>query len=127
MRLRRSDPGNANAVDGYEHDSYTFTSDGQAVISGGDNGRLIAYDLTGKRIGEYDGHEGEVWAVAASDDGRFIVSGGVDKAIWSWNAKTRELLVTLFDRSPAQLQQTGRVIACAARFRKGMLSDTPAE
>ena len=31
-----------------QHRSYTFTPDGQTIISGGGNGNLIAYDLKGK-------------------------------------------------------------------------------
>ncbi len=40
-------------TDGYQHRSYTFTPDGQTIISGGGNGNLTAYDLKGKRIGKF--------------------------------------------------------------------------
>ena len=54
-----------NAVDGTEHDSFTFSPDGQNIFSGGDNGKVIVYDREGRRqLPDLDGHEGEVWAIA---------------------------------------------------------------
>src|SRR5207249_2165927 len=80
----------------YQYRSYSFTPDGQAIISGGDGGVLIAYDLKGQRLGNFVGHEGDVWAVTPSPDGRLLVSGSADQTVRLWNLKTRELFVTLF-------------------------------
>ena len=63
------------ADDGYSHRSYTFSPDGETIVSGGNNGYLIAYDLAGRTVGNFIGHEGEVWAVTPSPDGRLLVSG----------------------------------------------------
>ena len=54
------------AADGYDHRSYTFAPDGKSIISGGSNGYFHAFDLQGKKIGDFIGHEGVVWAVAPS-------------------------------------------------------------
>ena len=83
-------------TDGYRHNAYTFAPNGQSIVSGGDNGVLIAYDLQGKEQGEFIGHEGDVWAVTPSADGRLLVSAGGDQTFRLWNLKTRELIVTLF-------------------------------
>jgi WD40 repeat protein len=88
--------------DGYAHLSYSFTPDGQSIVSGGGVGVLSAYDLTGRSLGEFIGHEGDVWAVAPSPDGRLLVSGSQDQTIRLWNLKTRELIVTLFDGSDGE-------------------------
>src|SRR5262249_42494756 len=72
------------------------TPDGQTVISGGGNGVLTAYDLNGKRLGDFVGHESDVWAVSPSPDGRYLVTGSADQTVRLWNAKTRELIATLF-------------------------------
>jgi WD40 repeat protein len=84
------------SADGYQHRSYTFSPDGRSIISGGDNGVLIAYDLKGNSLGEFIGHESEVWAVTPSPDGRLLVTGSADQTVRLWNLKTRELIVTLF-------------------------------
>ncbi len=83
-------------TDGYQHRSYSFTPDGKTIVSGGDGGRLAAYGLDGKKIGEFAGHESDVWAVAVSPDGRTLVSCSADQTVRLWNVQTRELIVTLF-------------------------------
>jgi len=83
-------------TNGFAHNSYSFTPDGQAVVSGGANGSLIVYDLKGQRLGNFVGHEGDMWAATPSPDGRYLVSGSTDQTIRLWNLKTRELVVTFF-------------------------------
>jgi WD40 repeat protein len=83
-------------ADGYSHRSYSFSPDGATIVSGGSNGYLAAYDLRGRPQGTYVGHEGDVWAVVPSDDGRLLVSGAHDQTLRLWNLATRELIVTLF-------------------------------
>jgi WD40 repeat protein/uncharacterized caspase-like protein len=85
------DPTNGN-----RHLAYSFTSDGETIISGGSWGVLSAYDRVGKKLGDFVGHEGDVFALAPSPDSRFLVSGAADQTLRLWNLKTRELLVTLF-------------------------------
>ena len=66
------------------------------IISGGDNGVLTAYSRVGKKLGDFTGHNDEVWAVTPSPDGRYLVSGAHDQTVRLWNLKSRELLATLF-------------------------------
>ena len=81
---------------GYRHSAYTLTADGQRVVSGGSAGILLAYDLSGRTIARLFGHDGDIAAVAASMDGRFILSGSGDQTVRLWNATTWELVVTLY-------------------------------
>ncbi len=88
-------------AEGYRHRSYTFTPDGETIISGGDAGVLIAYDRSGKPLGNFFGHESEVWALAPSPDGRFLISGSADQTVRLWDLKSRQLIVTLYaERKP---------------------------
>ncbi len=90
------------STDGYDHRSYSFTPDGQVFVSGGLGGTLAAYDLGGRLLGNYVGHESDVWSVTPSPDGRLLVSGSHDQTIRLWNAKTYELIVTLFPGSDGE-------------------------
>jgi WD40 repeat protein len=81
---------------GHRHLSYTFSPDGNTIISGGANGILVAYDAKGQEIGPFVGHEGDVWAVATSPDGQMLLSGGEDQIVRLWNLQKRELIVSLF-------------------------------
>jgi WD40 repeat protein len=90
------------ASDGHGHWAYTFTPDGQTIISSGLNGYLAAHDLKGKRLGKFVGHESEVWAVTPSPDGRLLVSGSGDHTVRLWNIKTHELIATLFNSTDGE-------------------------
>jgi len=89
-------------TDGLGHTSYTFTPNGQTIISGGSHGVLTAYQRDGSKIGDYVGHTGDVWAVAVSADGRLLVSGSHDQTVRLWNVQTRENLLTLFHGSDGE-------------------------
>jgi len=83
-------------IDGYGHFSYTFTPDGQSIISGGGHGILTAYNREGTKLGDYIGHKGTVWALAVSPDGSLLASASDDQTVRLWNTETFENLLTLF-------------------------------
>ena len=64
---------------------YTFTPDGQHVLSGGLNGVLTLYRLDGTPRATLVGHTGEVLAVAIAGDGRWALSGAVDQTLALWS------------------------------------------
>ena len=82
--------------EGYAHNTYSLTPDGKAVISGGGHGFLTAYDLKGRKLGEFVGHTSDVWAVAVSPDGRWLISGSDDQTLRLWNMQSFENVVSLF-------------------------------
>jgi WD40 repeat protein len=84
-----------NAASGSGHLACGITPDGKTVISGGKDGVLTAYDLEGRKLGDFAGHTGDVLALAPSPDGRYLVSGASDQTVRLWNLRTYELLVTL--------------------------------
>ena len=86
-----------DATSGLRHSCYTFTPDGETVASGGSNGVLALYRASdGAKVRDLTGHTGEVWAVAASPDGKLLVSGSSDQTVRLWNIATGENLLTVF-------------------------------
>ncbi len=84
------------STSGYQHRAMSVAPDGKQFISGGGNGELVAYTKDGKSLGNFVGHESDVWTVTPSPDGRFLISGAHDQTVRIWNIKTRELIATLF-------------------------------
>jgi WD40 repeat protein len=75
-------------TDGYRHSAYSFTPDGQHVLSGGMNGELRLYDLNGTMRTKFVGHTGEIKALAVSQDGKWALSGAVDQTLRLWPLDT---------------------------------------
>ncbi len=99
-------------ADGADHRAYTFTPDGKTIVSGGSWGVIQSFDLAqilaaaqggllkgpdlARLARPFAGHEGDIWAVAPSLGGKYLISGSADQAARLWNLATGELIVTLF-------------------------------
>lgn len=81
--------------------SYTFLSHRKIAV--GTSFGLYQVDaMTGDLLGEYVGHEGEVWAVAPYDGGRILISGSKDQTIRFWDAESRDLLLSFYHDTTGQ-------------------------
>ncbi|KAG1723697.1 WD40-repeat-containing domain protein [Suillus lakei] len=67
-----------------------FISRTRLLVTGSDDKTLRVWDLdTGEQVGKsLLDHDGEVWTVAASPNGRWIVSGGGNGSILVWEVAT---------------------------------------
>lgn len=77
----------------YIHDEYmvsqiAFTPDGRRIVSVSANYLLIRDADTGVELGIGRGHEGYIQSLAVSPDGKFAVTGGVDRTIRFWEIPT---------------------------------------
>jgi WD40 repeat protein len=79
----------------YEIKSLVFTADNQWLVAGGPiggQGRVLRLKLNSNwaQWEEIGLHPGRTYAVAASPDGRWIASGGVDPSVALWDVSTRK-------------------------------------
>ncbi|OMH79007.1 U3 small nucleolar RNA-interacting protein 2 [Zancudomyces culisetae] len=100
----------------------TITEDGKYVFSGSKDGSIAKWEVSsGKKINSIKGqkktckdttlgHRDQVYCMAVSSDGKYLATGGKDKLIHIWNAKTMDHLAEFKQHKDAV---TGLV------FRKG--------
>jgi WD40 repeat protein/uncharacterized caspase-like protein len=88
-----------DSMSGLKHSAFSFTPDGDFIVSGGAAGMLAIYDKSGRDLGEFVGHTSQIWAIAISEDNRLLVSGSLDQTVRLWNVQTRELISSLFHDS----------------------------
>jgi WD40 repeat protein len=71
-----------------------FSPDGKALYSAGDDNLIRRWDVAaGKQTGVYKGHDDIIVSLIAHDNA--VISGGLDKTIRFWDAKSTELKRTL--------------------------------
>ena len=76
--------------------SFSFLGGKHAVI-GNNNGQLSLFSLqTGHLQREFQGHVGEVWAIAPSPDGHYVLSASNDHTLRIWQPDQDEPLLSLF-------------------------------
>ena len=72
---------------GSMHWVVTFVNE-KYLVSGGGYGIIEAYDLTGNKVCDLVGHDGDIRGLSVSTDGKFLISGSQDQTIRLW--KTEE-------------------------------------
>lgn len=72
-------------TNGTLHNVSTFVNG--MIVSGGGYGFIQVYDLKGKVLGHLIGHEGDVWGLSISSDGRYLVSCSNDQMIKIWRTE----------------------------------------
>ena len=75
--------------------SFSFVT-GDRVAVGADYVLYLFDARTGAKIREFRGHTGEVWAVAPSPDGRFLLSASSDQTVRIWAPDRDKPLLSLF-------------------------------
>ncbi|KIJ04301.1 hypothetical protein PAXINDRAFT_94853, partial [Paxillus involutus ATCC 200175] len=71
--------------------SLGWTSNGQQLIAGCDNGYIKFFDpSTGSQLAQWKGHNGIVHSISISSNGKFFASGSQDKTVRLWDTTTRQ-------------------------------------
>lgn len=69
--------------DGSRHNAYTFSKDGY-IITGGSYGIITAHNKEGVMTNRFVSHEGEIWSCRISNDGKNLITCGMDRTIRIW-------------------------------------------
>jgi len=93
---RRDNDGSARCIHSLQIrsciNSLAFSPDGKTLAAALDSGWIELFDMqTGKNCGALEGQTtSEVWTCSFSQDGQFLVSGALDRAVRVWDVNNRE-------------------------------------
>ena len=89
--------------------SFTFSSDGKMLASGGDDGTIVLWDMQSRQpIGQpFKGHTGSVWSIAFSPDNTMLASASADNTSILWDVASHQKIA-----EPLK-GQTGLVVSVA--------------
>ena len=83
-----AESGNSSGPNAMEVFSVEFSPDGRRLISGGDNARVVLWDLeSGQEVAALQPHESYIHVVAFSPDGTRILSGSGDSTLRIWDSR----------------------------------------
>ena len=81
----------------FETQSWTLTTWKEVVAVGYASGNIIILDgITGSCVSVLSEHTGDVWALAFSFDGAFLVSGGCSNFVNLWDVQTGGIVKTFY-------------------------------
>lgn len=108
----------------------SLPADSEFAFTGTKDGKVAKWNITdGRRIAAFEGHRGEVYAVAVTPDGRFCASGGGDLSVRLWAAETGKCLAILRGHTDflcgVAITPDGRRIASASADRTLRVWDIP--
>ena len=73
-----------------------FTSDGQRIISGDDNGSIYIWEAdTGTLLQTLSTQQRKVYSLAVSQDGQYLIVGCSDNVLQQWDLECGEMIRTL--------------------------------
>ena len=73
----------------------SFSPDGQLLATAKIDGTVGLWNLSGHKLAEFKGHQGEVWMINFSPDGQYLVTAGEDCTARLWNLSGQQM--TQFD------------------------------
>ena len=87
-----------DATNGYLHGAFSFLAGTGEVVTGGNDGTLLAYAReSGALAGAFTGgHTGQLQAMAEAPAASLLATGANDQTIRLWNTRTRQLVASLF-------------------------------
>jgi WD40 repeat protein len=81
LHTLRGHAGEVNAV--------VFSANGSAVVSAGEDGKVIVWDTgSGRQVQALTGHGAPVRSLALSQDGSLLAGGGADGQVLVWDMAT---------------------------------------
>lgn len=69
-----------------------ISPDGKTIAAASENGRILFFDIDGKKLSEIDGHKDKIFSIDWSSNGFQLISGSYDGSVALWDYKSGKLL-----------------------------------